>query len=69
MNTFVCLQAEFVLHAPEAAWRTGQALRPYIKDAQRILIRARETRSTRIKQVGGTQCWGALLVVVINGKF
>jgi hypothetical protein len=53
VNTFVCLQAEFALHTPETAWRSGQGLRPYIKDAQRILIRARETQSTRIKQVGG----------------
>lgn len=51
VNTFVCLQAEFALHTPESSWRAGQGLRPYIKDAQRILIRARETQSTRIKQV------------------
>eukprot|EP00887_Chlorella_sp_A99_P003451 scaffold7.g3451.t1 len=50
MNTFVCLQAEFSLHTPESAWRTGQGLRPYIKDAQKLLIRAREERSARIKQ-------------------
>ena len=52
VNTFVCLQAEFSLHNPESAWRAGQGLRPYIKDAQRLLIRARETNSQRIKQVG-----------------
>ena len=52
VNTFVCLQAEFSLHMPEAAWRSSQGLRPYIKDAQRLLIRARETNSHRIKQVG-----------------
>ena len=52
VNTFVCLQAEFSLHNPEGAWRAGQGLRPYIKDAQRLLIRARETNSQRIKQVG-----------------
>lgn len=52
VNTFVCLQAEFSLHTPESVWRTGQGLRPYIKDAQRLLIRARETNSQRIKQVG-----------------
>jgi hypothetical protein len=51
VNTFVCLQAEFSLHTPEAAWRSGQGLRPYIKDAQQVLIRARETGSHRIKQV------------------
>ncbi|GAB4815508.1 hypothetical protein N2152v2_002554 [Parachlorella kessleri] len=50
VNTFVCLQAEFALHTPETSWRTGHGLRPYIKDAQRLLIRARETQSTRIKQ-------------------
>ena len=53
VNTFVCLQAEFSLHTPESAWRAGQGLRPYIKDAQRLLIRARETNSQRIKQVRG----------------
>lgn len=53
VNTFVCLQAEFSLHTPESVWRTNQGLRPYIKDAQRLLIRARECQSTRIKQVMG----------------
>jgi len=46
------LQAEFSLHTPETAWRAGQGLRPYIKDAQKLLIRARETGSRRILQVG-----------------
>ncbi len=50
VNTFVCLQAEFSLHTPESAWRAGQGLRPYINDAQRLLIRAREANSQRIKQ-------------------
>lgn len=50
VNTFVCLQAEFSLHTPEGSWRSGQGLRPYIKDAQRLLIRAREEGSHRIKQ-------------------
>ena len=69
MNTFVCLQAEFSLHTPESAWRSGQGLRPYIKDAQRLLIRVREDRSPRITQVcarwsrlqglwgAGAGCW------------
>ena len=62
VNTFVCLQAEFSLHTPEAAWRSGQGLRPYIKDAQRLLIRARETNSHRIKQVGWLMwCGGAVV--------
>ncbi|PSC76737.1 MAP kinase phosphatase 6 [Micractinium conductrix] len=50
VNTFVCLQAEFSLHTPESAWRSGQGLRPYIKDAQRLLIAARESGSRRILQ-------------------
>ena len=44
-------QAEFSLHTPESAWRSGQGLRPYIKDAQRLLIAARESGSRRILQV------------------
>ena len=53
----MCLQAEFSLHTPENAWRAGQGLRPYIKDAQRILIRARETNSQRIKQAREGRGW------------
>lgn len=37
MNTFVCLQAEVNINTPEHAWRAGHGLRPYIKDAQKIL--------------------------------
>ena len=62
VNTFVCLQAEFSLYTPEAAWRSGQGLRPYIKDAQRLLVRARETNSHRIKQVGLRLCGGGAAV-------
>ena len=64
VNTFVCLQAEVSLHTPESAWRAGQGLRPYIRDAQRILVRAREARSQRILQVipprmdAGEGAWG-----------
>jgi hypothetical protein len=50
VDTFVCLQAEFSMAAPESAWRSGQALRPYVKDAQRLLIKAKQTGSTRITQ-------------------
>lgn len=50
VNTFVCLQAEFSLAAPESAWRGGQALRPYVKDAQRLLARARQAGNHRITQ-------------------
>lgn len=50
INTFVCLQAEVNIHIPEHAWRAGMGLRPYIKDAQRILSRAHETNSMQIKQ-------------------
>jgi protein-tyrosine phosphatase len=49
-DTFVCLQAEFSMATPEAVWRSGQALRPYVKDAQRLLIQARATNSSRITQ-------------------
>ncbi|WIA42418.1 hypothetical protein OEZ86_008416 [Tetradesmus obliquus] len=50
INTFVCLQAEVNIHIPDHAWRAGMGLRPYIKDAQRILSRAHEANSSRIKQ-------------------
>lgn len=50
VDTFVCLQAEFSMATPEAAWRSGQALRPYVKDAQRLLIKARNSNSARITQ-------------------
>lgn len=38
VTTFVCLQSEFSLHTPEATWRAGQGLRPYIRDAQRLAL-------------------------------
>mmetsp|Transcript_29971 Transcript_29971/g.84557 ORF Transcript_29971/g.84557 Transcript_29971/m.84557 type:complete len:331 (-) Transcript_29971:175-1167(-) len=50
INTFVCLQAEVSLNITEAGWRGGQGLRPYIKDAQKILTREHEMGSTRITQ-------------------
>eukprot|EP00937_MAST-01D_sp_MAST-1D-sp2_P004178 g4178.t1 len=37
VQTFVCLQREYQHGAPEHLWRNGQALRPYITDAYRIL--------------------------------
>ena len=50
MNTFVCLQAEVNINTPEHAWRSQHGLRPYIKDAQKILSRAHETGNQRITQ-------------------
>ena len=50
VDTFVCLQAEFSMATPEAIWRSGQALRPYVKDAQRLLVQARATNNSRITQ-------------------
>lgn len=50
INTFVCLQAEVNINTPESAWRKGHGLRPYIKDAQRILSRAHEQGNPRIAQ-------------------
>jgi hypothetical protein len=40
VNTFVCLQAEVNIHIPEHSWRAGLGLRPYIRDAQRLLSKA-----------------------------
>jgi hypothetical protein len=54
VNTFVCLQAEVNLEAAEADWRGNRALRPYIYDAQKILVRARKSNNPCITQVG---CW------------
>ncbi|KAL3153369.1 hypothetical protein ABBQ38_011709 [Trebouxia sp. C0009 RCD-2024] len=50
IEVFVCLQAEVSLNIPECMWRAGRGLRPYIKDAQRILTRARLNGSARITQ-------------------
>jgi len=50
VNTFVCLQAEVNINCPEHVWRSGQGLRPYIKDAQRILSKAHDTGNRRIQQ-------------------
>ena len=50
INTFVCLQAEVNINTPEHAWRSGHGLRPYIKDAQKILSRAHETHNPKITQ-------------------
>ncbi|DBA78266.1 TPA: hypothetical protein ACH3X2_008217 [Trebouxia sp. C0005] len=50
MEVFVCLQAEVSLNIPESMWRAGRGLRPYIKDAQKILTSAREYGNPRIAQ-------------------
>ncbi|KAF5841907.1 hypothetical protein DUNSADRAFT_10344 [Dunaliella salina] len=50
MNTFVCLQAEVNINTPEHAWRSQHGLRPYIKDAQKILSKAHETGNPKITQ-------------------
>lgn len=52
MNTFVCLQAEVNINTPEHAWRSGHGLRPYIKDAQKILSKvSRDCRCLRLSQL------------------
>ncbi|GLC33288.1 hypothetical protein PLESTB_000350300 [Pleodorina starrii] len=50
INTFVCLQAEVNINTPEHAWRAGHGLRPYIKDAQKILSKAHEQGNPKITQ-------------------
>uniref|UniRef100_A0A7S0RIB1 Tyrosine specific protein phosphatases domain-containing protein n=1 Tax=Chlamydomonas leiostraca TaxID=1034604 RepID=A0A7S0RIB1_9CHLO len=50
INTFVCLQAEVNINTPEHAWRAQHGLRPYIKDAQKILSKAHETGNPKITQ-------------------
>eukprot|EP00798_Chlamydomonas_sp_ICE-L_P003469 gene3469-13530_t len=50
INTFVCIQAEVNVNTPESAWRNQHGLRPYIKDAQKILSRAHETGNPKIRQ-------------------
>eukprot|EP00775_Hariotina_reticulata_P001786 gene1786-2120_t len=44
------LELEVNIHIPEHVWRAGGGLRPYIKDAQRLLSKAQEAGSTRIPQ-------------------
>lgn len=36
IDTFVCLQEEYHEDIPEDVWRSGQGLRPYFTDAQRL---------------------------------
>lgn len=43
-------QAEVDINVPEHLWRAGQGLRPYVRDAQRLLSRAGATRNARITQ-------------------
>eukprot|EP00798_Chlamydomonas_sp_ICE-L_P002067 gene2067-18251_t len=50
VNTFVCLQAEVNIHCPESSWRNQRGLRPYIKDAQKLLGKAHETANPKIQQ-------------------
>lgn len=50
VNTFVCLQAEFSLTITEELWRQGRGLRPYVRDAQRLLIKARQGGNINISQ-------------------
>lgn len=44
------LQAEVSLEVTESSWRSGRGLRPYIKDAQRILSHAHALGNARIIQ-------------------
>lgn len=46
VNTFVCLQAEFNPVVSDIAWKSGKALRPYIKDAQKIIMNAKQARES-----------------------
>ena len=46
VNTFVCLQAEFNPVVSDIAWKSGKALRPYIKDAQKIIMNAKQARQS-----------------------
>lgn len=47
VNTFVCLQAEFNPVVSDIAWKSGKALRPYIKDAQKIIMNAKRARESQ----------------------
>jgi hypothetical protein len=38
------------IHVPEHAWRSGHGLRPYIRDAQRLLSKAHATKDATITQ-------------------
>jgi hypothetical protein len=43
ITTFVCLQLEYQHGVPEAQWRAGVSLRPYIEDALEICERERKS--------------------------
>ena len=45
VDAFVCLQAEFSAVVSEISWRSGKTLRPYIRDAQKLIMRAKEVRA------------------------
>lgn len=44
VTTFVCLQAEYNNSVSDMSWKMGKTLRPYIKDAQRMIMDAKKAR-------------------------
>ena len=46
VTTFVCLQREYDPEAPESAWRSGAAIRPYYPSA--VALAARHHRGRRL---------------------
>ena len=46
ITTFVCLQREYDPEAPESAWRSGAAIRPYYPSA--VALAARHHRGRRL---------------------
>ena len=51
----MCLQAEFSPNAPETAWRSGKALRPYVKDVVRLLNSARDSANSKVSKISQTR--------------
>jgi len=46
VTTFVCLQAEYNNQVSDVSWKMGKTLRPYIKDAQRMIMDAKKARES-----------------------
>ena len=55
IDTFVCLQAEFSLTVPEAVWRKGKGLRPYVRDAQKLLARPHQFGNSKESNIQQTR--------------
>jgi protein-tyrosine phosphatase len=49
IDAFVCLQAEFNATVSDISWKSGKTLRPYIRDAQKLIMMAKAARQNNSK--------------------